>query len=102
MPMLYSPQAIGRGLPHFSTRNNKRRATQKQQRANPGTIMKLIASLTSPYARKVRIVMAEKRIECEFAPENVGSRYQGRRIQSARQSARAGAGRRSLSLTIRA
>ncbi|MBL8519481.1 MAG: glutathione S-transferase N-terminal domain-containing protein [Betaproteobacteria bacterium] len=33
--------------------------------------MKLIASLTSPYARKVRIVMAEKRIECEFVAENV-------------------------------
>jgi glutathione S-transferase len=35
--------------------------------------MKLIASFTSPYARKVRIVMAEKRIECEFAEENVWS-----------------------------
>ncbi len=28
--------------------------------------MKLIASLTSPYARKVRVVLAEKRIECEL------------------------------------
>ncbi|MEQ1668319.1 MAG: glutathione S-transferase N-terminal domain-containing protein, partial [Sulfuriferula sp.] len=28
--------------------------------------MKLIASLTSPYARKVRIVLAEKHIECEL------------------------------------
>lgn len=28
--------------------------------------MKLIASLTSPFARKVRIVLAEKRIDCEF------------------------------------
>lgn len=28
--------------------------------------MKLIASLTSPFARKVRIVLAEKRIECEL------------------------------------
>ena len=27
---------------------------------------RLIASPTSPYARKVRIVMAEKRIECEL------------------------------------
>ncbi|MEW5944448.1 MAG: glutathione S-transferase [Pseudomonadota bacterium] len=27
--------------------------------------MKLLISLTSPYARKVRIVMAEKRIDCE-------------------------------------
>ncbi len=33
--------------------------------------MKLIASHTSPYARKVRIAMAEKRIECEFSEENV-------------------------------
>ncbi|PHV09926.1 glutathione S-transferase [Chitinimonas sp. BJB300] len=29
--------------------------------------MKLIASLTSPYARKVRIVLQEKRIECPLA-----------------------------------
>ena len=28
--------------------------------------MKLIASLTSPFARKVRVVLAEKRIECEL------------------------------------
>lgn len=28
--------------------------------------MKLIASLTSPYARKVRIVLAEKKIECRL------------------------------------
>ena len=28
--------------------------------------MKLIGSLTSPYVRKVRVVMAEKRIECEL------------------------------------
>ncbi len=28
--------------------------------------MKLIASLTSPYARKVRIVLAEKHIECDL------------------------------------
>lgn len=33
--------------------------------------MKLIASYTSPYARKVRIVMAEKRIECDFEQDNV-------------------------------
>ena len=29
--------------------------------------MKLIGSLTSPYVRKVRIVLAEKKIEFEFA-----------------------------------
>jgi len=32
--------------------------------------MKLIASKTSPYARKVRVVMAEKRIDCEFVEES--------------------------------
>lgn len=35
--------------------------------------MKLIGSFTSPYVRKVRIAMAEKRIECEFVQENVWS-----------------------------
>ena len=35
--------------------------------------MKLIASYSSPYVRKVRIVMAEKRIECDFVQENVWS-----------------------------
>lgn len=29
--------------------------------------MKLIGSLTSPFVRKVRIVMSEKRIDCDFA-----------------------------------
>lgn len=33
--------------------------------------LRLIASLTSPYARKVRIVMAEKRIECNMELEDV-------------------------------
>lgn len=32
--------------------------------------MKLIGSMTSPYVRKVRVVMAEKRIECEFEVDN--------------------------------
>ncbi len=35
--------------------------------------MKLYGSGTSPYVRKVRIVMIEKRIECEFVEENVWS-----------------------------
>jgi glutathione S-transferase len=35
------------------------------------TSMKLIGSLASPYVRKVRIVMAEKKIEYEFMRENV-------------------------------
>ena len=33
--------------------------------------MKLYGSRTSPYVRKVRIVMIEKRIECDFVEENV-------------------------------
>ena len=33
--------------------------------------MKLLASLTSPYARKVRIALAEKKIECELVKEDV-------------------------------
>jgi glutathione S-transferase len=32
--------------------------------------MRLIGSPTSPYTRKVRIVLAEKRIECEFVIDN--------------------------------
>ena len=35
--------------------------------------MKLYGSRTSPYVRKVRIVMIEKRIECDFVEENVWS-----------------------------
>jgi glutathione S-transferase len=33
--------------------------------------MRLIVSLTSPFVRKVRIVMAEKRIECQLEPQDV-------------------------------
>lgn len=33
--------------------------------------MKLIGSLTSPYVRKVRVVMAEKKLECELLVEDV-------------------------------
>jgi len=33
--------------------------------------MKLIAALTSPYARKVRIVMSEKKLDYQLALENV-------------------------------
>lgn len=35
--------------------------------------LRLIASLTSPYVRKVRVVMAEKRIECQLEIEDVWS-----------------------------
>jgi glutathione S-transferase len=34
--------------------------------------MKLIGSLTSPYVRKTRIVLAEKKIECEFSVDATG------------------------------
>lgn len=33
--------------------------------------MKLIGSRTSPYVRKVRIVLAEKKLDCKFVEENV-------------------------------
>lgn len=40
---------------------------QSRSLARPAfPILKLIASLTSPYARKVRIALAEKKIECEL------------------------------------
>lgn len=32
--------------------------------------MKLIGSLTSPYVRKIRIVLAEKKIDCEFVVDS--------------------------------
>jgi len=34
------------------------------------SLMKLIASLTSPYARKVRIALVEKKIECDLVEES--------------------------------
>jgi glutathione S-transferase len=33
--------------------------------------MKLVASKTSPYARKIRVILAEKQLPFEFVPENV-------------------------------
>ena len=33
--------------------------------------MKLIGSLTSPYVRKVRVVMADKKLDFSFEQENV-------------------------------
>ena len=43
--------------------------------------MKLIGTVTSPYTRKVRVVLAEKRLECEFiidapnTPDSAVARY---------------------------
>ena len=36
--------------------------------------MKLIGSLSSPYVRKVRIVMAEKKLDYQFEQEDVWGR----------------------------
>lgn len=41
--------------------------------SDPYTHMKLIGSLTSPYVRKVRIVMAEKKLDYQFVIEDVWS-----------------------------
>lgn len=38
---------------------------------NPTMSMRLIGALTSPYVRKVRVVMAEKKLDYKFVPENV-------------------------------
>jgi glutathione S-transferase len=35
--------------------------------------MKLIGSVTSPYVRKVRVVMAEKKLDYQFVTEDVWS-----------------------------
>ena len=35
--------------------------------------MKLIGAVTSPYVRKVRIVMAEKKLDYQFVSEDVWS-----------------------------
>jgi len=35
--------------------------------------MKLIGAITSPYVRKVRIVLAEKKLDYQFIPEDVWS-----------------------------
>jgi glutathione S-transferase len=44
----------------------------QQERTNSNTnMMKLIGALTSPYVRKVRIVMAEKKLDYRFVLEDV-------------------------------
>lgn len=40
------------------------------ERSQADMPMKLVASRTSPYARKVRVVLAEKRIDFDFVEEN--------------------------------
>ncbi len=57
--------------------------------------MKLIGSTSSPYVRKVRIVMAEKKLDYEFVNEDVWARRDHHRpIQSTGQGALPGHGRR--------
>ena len=56
--------------------------------------MKLIGSLTSPYVRKVRIVMAEKKLDYQFVLEDVWASDTILKIQPARQGAVPGDGRR--------
>src|SRR3984893_11606006 len=50
---------------------NSRRRSEASSFRNPSQPrMKLLASHTSPYARKVRIAIAEKKIECELVEES--------------------------------
>src|SRR5271170_4639011 len=50
-----------------------RRCTDPCTTLPPIELMKLIGSHTSPFVRKVRIVMAEKKIDYQFALEDVWS-----------------------------
>lgn len=52
--IVFGAAATLRSVTHFMTMTRQ------------GVEMKLVGSLTSPYARKVRTVLAEKKIECEF------------------------------------
>jgi glutathione S-transferase len=56
--------------------------------------MKLIGSNTSPYVRKVRIVMAEKKLDYQFVQETSGRRHHHCQIQPAGQGALPGDGGR--------
>jgi glutathione S-transferase len=57
--------------------------------------MKLLGAIASPYVRKVRIVMAEKKLDYQFVPEDVWAADTTiGRIQPAGQGALPGHGRR--------
>ena len=56
--------------------------------------MKLIGSLASPYVRKVRVVMAEKKLDYQFETEDVWASDAILEVESARQGALPGDGRR--------
>jgi len=57
----------------IGNRNGLREKPQCYNRAHfiPYAFMKLIGSLASPYVRKVRVVMAEKKLDYEFVLEDV-------------------------------
>jgi hypothetical protein len=59
-----------------------------------GRNMKLIGSNASPYVRKVRIVMAEKKLDYQFVQENVWAMTPAFQIQPAGQGALPGDGGR--------
>ena len=61
--------------------------------------MKLLSSPASPYTRKVRIVLTEKKIECELETVDVApAENRGQPAQPARQDPDAAAGRRHRAL----
>ena len=81
----------GRSARCYNSRHAEFRAAEFRSAPH----MKLIASLTSPYARKVRIALAEKKIEydlIEESPWDAGN--SGTQLQSAGQSAGVRARRR--------
>ncbi len=67
-------QALGRYTPPLHRPSLANAFSSHRRCANHPQIvhscMKLLASLTSPYARKVRIAIAEKKIECELVEES--------------------------------
>ena len=57
--------------PYTELKSRAETARRKRKDHTVSKNLRLIASLTSPYVRKVRIVMAEKRIECQLDLEDV-------------------------------
>src|SRR5712672_3541252 len=55
----------------MSSRRSGGALRRAYDRYNRAPIMKLLGSLASPYTRKVRVVLAEKKIECELEPVDV-------------------------------
>src|SRR5260221_710201 len=55
----------------MSSRRSGGALRRAYDRYNRAPIMKLLGSLASPYTRKVRVVLTEKKIECELEPVDV-------------------------------